>query len=88
MSLRKTVPVSERALIQRINRKLAEEDQHLRKARGAQAQSNFGSYYIVNQNRNWVVAHARGVDDGQAWLEDLGRELGVLSKWEHVEAAA
>jgi len=71
------VPVSERALIQRINRKLRAEDETLKTARGERAEQEFGRFYIVNFNRNFVVA--KGCDP-----EELGRELGVLSEYERV----
>jgi hypothetical protein len=77
MTKRPKVPISERALIQRINRKLKPEDQMLRTTRGERWRSSQGNHYIIDFNRNWMVADH--VD-----VEDLGRELGVLAEWEHV----
>jgi hypothetical protein len=72
-----TVPVSVRALVQRINRKLAQAGQALRTTRGNRWRSNLGHYYVLNLELNYI-ARTR-VD-----LEALGRELGVLSPWESV----
>jgi hypothetical protein len=71
------IPVTMRALIQRINRKLAKEDfgppgEQLRKSKRS------GVYYIINFRGNYVTH--MDVD-----VEGLGRELGVLREWEQVE---
>jgi hypothetical protein len=71
MSKRKAVPVTIRALIQRINRKLEQNDQRLRTARG----SDLGRYYILDFKHNSVVK--RHVDP-----EALGRDFGVLKDYE------
>lgn len=64
--------VSTRALISRINRRLARDGEHLRKSRPNTSEShNFGTYYIVNPRINRLVAS--NVD-----LEEVGRDLGVL----------
>jgi hypothetical protein len=73
----RTVPVTLRAVIQRINRKLRADEQTLKVTRGARWRGDLGDYYIVNANRNHVVA--TGVDP-----VELGRELGVLRPWESV----
>lgn len=39
------VPISERALIQRINRKLLDNDQVLKSARGSRAEQELGGFY-------------------------------------------
>jgi hypothetical protein len=65
------VPVSMRALIQRINRHLAKSDEMLKASRGRAAQSAFGTYYVLHWHSNTV----------RAWHVDpvaLARELGVL----------
>jgi hypothetical protein len=72
------VPVTLRALLQRINRKLGKEDERLVTARGEKARVELGDYYILNVNRNWLVS--QHVDP-----ETLGRELGVLRAWEAVK---
>jgi hypothetical protein len=69
-----TVPVTTRALIQRINRKLAAQGQTLRKARGASC-AGLGDYYVIDTRRNAVTLKRVG-------LEALGRELEALHPWE------
>lgn len=69
------VAVSERALIQRINRKLAPDLEQLKKNRSPG--NELGDYYVLDLNRNFVTA--QNVDP-----EALGRELGVLAEWETV----
>lgn len=71
------VPVSTRALLQRINRKLAEGDEQLKTARSDRARLELGDYYVIDVNRN--VVRGKNVDP-----ETLGRELGVLKGWETV----
>lgn len=58
-------------LVRRINRKLRRDDQMLKKARSERARLDLGDFYILNFNRNIVVA--RHVDP-----VGLARELGVL----------
>jgi hypothetical protein len=77
LAKRTTVPVTMRALIQRINRRLKADGEMLKTARGRAAFS-VGQYYICNPQRNWIVKER--VDP-----EALGRELGVLAAWERVE---
>ena len=72
------VPVSVRALMARINRKLHATDRALKKARGVgRARLDVGEFYVVSGRRNLAVS--THVDP-----EDLGRELGVLRPWEGV----
>jgi hypothetical protein len=71
-----TVPVSERALIQRINRALREDDRVLKATRGERARLDLGYFYILDTRRNFVVAK-------ECNLEVIGRELGVLADYEH-----
>jgi hypothetical protein len=74
------IPLSERAVVQRINRKLAKENEALRTSRqNSRAQSIVGNYYIVDLNRNAVTA-------SQIDLEALARELGVIMDYECVDA--
>lgn len=68
-------PVSERAIIQRINRKLKAERQQLKTTRGDRGE--LGNYYIIDSDRNYVV-------NGHIDLESYGRELGCLGLGEHV----
>jgi hypothetical protein len=71
------VPITARALVQRLNRKLAEQDQVLKKSRGARTQLDLGDYYVIDFRRNFVV-------DDHCDLAELGREFEVLRDYEEV----
>jgi hypothetical protein len=73
----KGVPVTMRAVIQRINRKLLADDEVLRKARGERARQEVGEFYVINFSMNSVMS--KYVDP-----EEMARELGVLQPWETV----
>jgi hypothetical protein len=70
--------VSERALIARINRKLRDDDEVLRRCRETTRDYNrLGDFFIVDVRQNCVVnAH---VD-----LEALARELRCMHAWERL----
>lgn len=70
--------VSLRALIARINRKLAHDRKMLKVARGAEFRSKVGDYYVVNF-MDGTIKSPHDLDP-----EQLGRELGVLKDWEKV----
>ncbi len=72
------VPVSERAVIQRINRALALQGQKMRKTRGWRAHHELGDYYVVVPSRNFIVA--QNID-----LEAFARELEVLAPYERLD---
>ena len=69
------VPVSTRALLQRVNRRLAGDGEVLKIARTAKVAAAVGQFFIVRGNR---VAREH-VDP-----EALARELGVLADFERV----
>jgi hypothetical protein len=72
-----TIPVTKRALLQRINRKLKASGQHVLATRGTAARREVGEFYQVNVDRNsHVASHVN--------LERLGRELEVLAPWERL----
>jgi hypothetical protein len=71
------VPVSMRAIIQRINRKLKPDDEALKIARGEALRQQVGDYYRLNFRINGIT----GMDVDP---EALARELGVLHDWEQV----
>lgn len=73
--MKQRIPVTTRALIQRINRKLAADGQKLRATRG-QVQSERGDFYRVDTRRNIVI--------GYPDIESLGRELKVLQEYEEL----
>lgn len=75
--MEQTVPVTERALIQRINRKLHADGAKLRTAQG-RAEAAMGRFYTVSFRKSCVLQ--RHVD-----LEAFGRQLGVFATYEHLE---
>ncbi len=78
MKTKETVPVSNRALIQRINRRYKKMGNSKGVGNYQLKTSRFQNtrkFYILNLNKN----HAEGVE-----LEKLGREMGALKKWEHL----
>jgi hypothetical protein len=76
------VSVSQRALIQRINRILAKRGgapgELLRAARGTRARQDLGDYYVVDLLHNRVIN--TNVD-----LEEFGREVEALAPYESLE---
>lgn len=78
MTARKKVPVTTRALMQRINRKLAKSHEKVRASR-ERLFSTLGSYYRLDTGRNFIKQH-------HVNLEDLARELEVIEPWEEWEA--
>lgn len=73
------VPVTERALIQRINRKLAQEKwpKGFRATRSTGEKNNLGDFYVLDLERNMVVDH-------HCTPDKYGRELGVLKPYEEL----
>jgi len=72
-------PVSQRALMSRINRKLAKQDEVLKKSSpNAKFHSTTGDYYIVNTVSNNII-------DTSVHIETLGRECGALADFEELE---
>jgi len=66
------IPVSLRAVTQRVNRALAKEGQKFMKSR------NGDDWYIVDTNRNTVVASGCSI-------EIVAREVGALKPYEEIE---
>jgi hypothetical protein len=75
MAKRRKVPVSERALVQRVNRKLKEKNEKVLKSRSNGGGLTRGEYYLLDTDHHALVHES--VD-----LEGMGRELGVLKDWE------
>jgi uncharacterized protein YnzC (UPF0291/DUF896 family) len=71
------VPITEKALYQRINRKLKDQDASLKRARGS-VETTLGEYFVVDVKGNYVTNH-------HIQIENLGRELGVLAEWETLQ---
>jgi hypothetical protein len=75
-----TAPVSERAMLARLNRALSKEQKKIHRAKaGTRLEQEFGRYYSVSEN------HIR---DWHRDLEQWGRETGCLQPWEHLEREA
>lgn len=71
-------PVSERAVVARINRALAKDNRTLRTTRAdSRWYSNTGRHYVIDIAQNCILW--TDVD-----LEELGRELGVLADYETI----
>jgi hypothetical protein len=80
MAKAEKVPVSERALIQRLNRKMRDDDLMVRTTRpGTRAEFDLGRHYVVNWRINGIIAGGKNID-----LEDYGREYGVLHPYERL----
>ncbi len=75
---RARVPVGERSLIQRLNRRLAKDNRKLFMSRSRAAEAEFGKFYIADTATGEVTASI--ID-----LEGLGRDLGMLHLWEQLE---
>lgn len=69
------VLISERALIQRLNRALAKNDLIVKKSRPREGYNQLGDFYVISLERNFIVE--MDVD-----IEALARKKGVLAKWE------
>lgn len=82
--------VSQNALIERVNRKLAQQDQRLLKARGGAVAHHpwgwrnrhpvLGRYGVVDLRTSTLMREVPEEED----LEELGREVGALSAGEQL----
>ena len=72
-------PVSESALIRRVNRKLVPDLHQLKKSRGETMRQDLGEFYVLDLFRNTVC-------DLNVDPEQIGRELGVLTPCEGLAA--
>jgi hypothetical protein len=71
-----TVPISKRALLARLNRKLEADAAAVKITRdGTPARRTLGEYYTVRDG---------GVSDANIDLESYGRQYGVLAQHEHL----
>jgi hypothetical protein len=70
------VPVSERALFQRINRTLKKQGEILRKSK--RQDWEIGEFYLLDLQHNVIIG--KDLD-----LEELGRRLDVLKPYEVLE---
>jgi hypothetical protein len=70
-----------KAMVQRLNRRLERDSKVVRSPRGDVDRSKFGNYFIVDTIRNVVV----DAKLSPRQLEEMARQLGVLSEGEEVE---
>ena len=70
-------PVTERALVQRLNRRLAKDSQKLCASRSPAAESDLGKFYVVDTAGGSIAACLFDLDG-------LGRDLGALQPWEEL----
>jgi hypothetical protein len=76
------VQISERALLQRLNRKLNAEGEIVKKTRpNSKSHTTLGDYYLLDVNKNFVVQLNLTASD----LETMGRKNKVLNPWEVLE---
>jgi len=73
----KFVPISLRAVMQRVNRKLAGKHQVLKVIHGTRLEQELWRYYVVNRKHN-------AVQQTHVNVEVLAKERGVLQAWEVV----
>lgn len=75
---KKKIPISERALLARMNRKMASDEIQVKKSRiGSSVHQELGDYYSIDLKRN--VVDSKHID-----LEALARQLGVLAAFEEL----
>jgi hypothetical protein len=78
------VPVTERALIQRINRRLKQDGEKLCAARGEGVQQRLGRFYVVETGHHVRPKNhlSSGVVHTDVDVEKLAAKLGLLKPWE------
>jgi hypothetical protein len=75
-SISKTIPISTRAVVQRVNRLLKAEGKELRRTRGVFAERDFGDYHIICDGT---------VISDHIDLEEFARKNGALEPYEHLQ---
>ena len=73
----KTVPVTRRAVMQRVNRKLGQRNEALRAWRTSSQEYTAGDLYHLDFDANAVL-------DVNVDLEPFAREVGALQPWEEI----
>ena len=73
----KTVPVTRRAVMQRVNRKLGQRNEALRAWRTSSNEYSVGDLYHLDFAANAVL-------DVNVNLEPFAREVGALQPWEDI----
>jgi hypothetical protein len=74
----KTVPISTRALLQRINRRLAADGEVLKAARTAKVASSVGHYFVVRGNR--IARERTGVNSNDGYRIGLSRFARAMTE--------
>lgn len=72
------ITVSERALVQRVNRKIKDDRLVLKRSRGARMIDDVGRFYLLNFYRNILIG--KDLD-----LEAYARQVGALQLYEELE---
>jgi hypothetical protein len=70
-------PVSMKALVRRVNRRLVKQGQKLIKTRGERVRAELGDMYVIDTNTSALILFRVNV-------EVLARELGALQTWQKV----
>lgn len=78
-----SIQVSKAALLARINRALAKENERLYAPRSARAEVELG-FHVIRFRSTWDEPSTNIVQD-HVDPEDLARELGVLKDYERLE---
>lgn len=74
--------ITERALLQRLNRKLKPQNLVVKKPRGRAANpARLGDYFVLDSQRNFIVDQQLTLGD----VEKLARKHQALQGWETVE---
>ena len=73
----KTVPVTRRAVMQRVNRKLGQRNEALRAWRSSSQEYSIGDLYRLDFAANAVL-------DVNVDLDPFAREVGALQPWEEI----
>lgn len=73
--------VSERAIVQRINRALTKRGQKLIKSKGAHQLATLGEWHIADERQGGIVST-------NVSLADLARQEGLLQPWEGIFVVA
>jgi hypothetical protein len=71
------IEISERALFQRVQRRLGSSGDTLKVPRGERMRRELGPYYVVNSRST--------ITDSRINLESYARKLGALQPWEALE---
>ena len=82
------IKITERALFQRVNRKLKQDGQKLCTAHSESAKQQLGRFYVVQTGENAGTkrgAVSSGVVHMNVDLEKLAQKLGVIQPWEELE---